>query len=232
MPKAIKKRVKKKDVVATADVAHRLSDIKDRLREKQKTLLTYGITAVVIALAVAGMLLYRYNADERARQLEYEGYKAYYNQYSKIPLSSQERYQKAVDFFKQAYSIRKSPRSLLYMATSYYELGRYDEALNVLNDFIKQYPSEKDLLPLAYEKLAAVQMKKGNTPEALKTLDTLYKLPGAIYKDTALFESAGILEGEGKKEEALSKYKEITEKFKDSPYYEEAKSKLGEKKEG
>ena len=70
MPKAIKKRVKKKDVVATTDVAHRLSDIKDRLREKQKTLLTYGITAVVIALAVAGMLLYRYNADERARMSE------------------------------------------------------------------------------------------------------------------------------------------------------------------
>jgi predicted negative regulator of RcsB-dependent stress response len=231
MPKAIKRRVKKKDVGATADVSHRLSDIKDKLREKQKTFLAYGITAVVIVLAVVGILLYRYNADEKARRAEYEGYKIFYNQYSRIPLSAQERYQKALDFFKQAYTVRKSPRSLLYIANSYYELGRYDEALTALNDFIRQYPSEKYLLPLAYEKLANVQLKKGSKQEALKTLDTLLKLPGAIYKDTALFESAGILESDGRKEEAASKYQEITEKFKESPYYEEAKSKLGEKKE-
>jgi len=228
MPKAIKKRVKKVDT--TADVAGRLSDIKGRLKEKQKSVLTYGIVAVVIVLAIAGIFLYRYNAEEKARRLEYEGYKMFYNQYSKMPVTGPERYQKSLDLFKQAYGIRKSARLQLYIANSYYELGRYDEALTTLNDFIKQYPSDRDLLPIAYEKIAGIQLKKGNKQEALKALDTLYKLPGTIYKDTALFESAGILESEGKKDEALAKYKEITDKYKDSPFYEEAKARLGEKK--
>jgi predicted negative regulator of RcsB-dependent stress response len=232
MPKAIKKRVKKKNIDATADVASRLSDIKDTLREKQKTFLTYVIAAVVIVLAVAGTFLYRYSTNEKARQREYEGYKMYYGEYAKIPLSGQERYQKALDLFRQAYGVRKSARALLYIANCYYELGRYDEALATLSDFIKAYPDDKDLLPLAYEKLATVQLKKGNTQEALKTLDTLYRLPGSVYKDTALFESAGILESAGRKEEALSKYKEIVEKFKDSPFYEDAKAKSADKKEG
>jgi predicted negative regulator of RcsB-dependent stress response len=235
MPKAIKKRVKKKNIDATADVADRLSDIKDKLREKQKTFLTYVIAAVVIVFAVAGTSLYRYSTGEKARGIEYEGYKMYYGEYAKIPLSGQERYQKALDLFKQAYGVRKSARALFYIANCYYELGRYDEALTTLSDFIKEYPEDKDLLPLAYEKLATAQLKKGNKQEALKTLDTLYRLPGSVYKDTALFESAGILESEGRKEEALAKYSEIVAKYKDSPFYEEAKAKSAgkaDKKEG
>jgi outer membrane protein assembly factor BamD (BamD/ComL family) len=41
-----------------------------------------------------------------------------------------------------------------------------------------------------------------------------------------------MLEQDGKKDEALVKYKELTEKYPSSPYLEEAKTKLGEKKEG
>ncbi len=232
MPKAIKKRIKKKDVNATADVANRLSDIKETLRKRQKTFLTYGITAVVIVLAVIGFFLYSRSSGEKARRLEYEGYKKYYNLDARMPLPPQDRYQKALDLFKQANGVRKSPRLLLYIAGCYYELGRYDEAQTALSDFIRQYPSEKALVPLAYEKLAYVYLKKGNKNEALKTLDALYKLPGTLYKDRALFESAAILESEGRHDEAVSKYKEISERFKDSPFYEPAKSKLVEKKEG
>lgn len=229
MPKAIKRRVKKKDT-ATVDVEGRLTDIKDKLREKQKSLLSYGIGALVVVLVVAGIFFYNYNTRQKANEIEYEAYKYYYNQYTKIPLSDQERYQKALDMFKQAYAVRKSPRVLMYIANSYYELGKYDEALAALNDFAKRYSSEKDLLPLAYAKTAQIELKKGNREQALKTLDTLYKAPGTVYKDTALFESAKILESEGKTEEAMAKYKEITDKFKDSPYYEDAKSKTAEKK--
>lgn len=228
MPKAIKRRVKKKDT--EVDVADRLTDIKDKLREKQKSLLTYSIGVLVVVLVVAGIFLYNYNARQKANEIEYEAYKYYYNEHTKIPLSGQERYQKALDLFKQAYAIRKSPRVLLYVANSYYELGKYDEALAALSDFVKRYSSEKDLLPLAYEKTAQIELKKGNREQALKTLDTLYKTPGTIYKDTALIESARILESEGKTGEAMTKYKEIADKFKDSPYYEEAKAKTAEKK--
>jgi len=231
MPKAIKKKVRKKTAGTEHEVQDRLSDIKDLLRKKQRTVLTYSIAVVVIILAAAGAMFYKSTEDEKGRQLEYEAYKIYYNEYQKRPLSSQEQFQKALDLFKEAYNRKKAPRLLLYTANAFYELGRFDEALNSLNDLIKKHP-EKDLVPLAYQKIASIHLKKGNRDEALKALDILYKSPGTIYKDFALIESGRILEAAGKKEEAAAKYKELTDKFKDSPFNEEARTKLGEKKEG
>ena len=231
MPKAIKKKTKKKTAGAETEVKDKLSDLQRLLREKQKTVLTYGITAVVIIMAAAGILLYRNAADEKSRQLESEAYKVYYNEYQKFPVSPQDRYQRALDLFKQAYAEKKSARLMFYIANSYAELGRYDEALATLNDFVKIYSSDRDLLPLAYKEMADVQLKKGNKDEALKTLDSLYRSPASFYKDYALLESAKILESLGKKEEAIAKYRELAEKFKDSPFVEDAQSKLSEKKE-
>lgn len=232
MPKAIKKKVKQKNVDSGMEATERLYDISARLRDKQKKLVTYGIGAAAVFVLGAGIMLYQNNEKESARKFEYEAYKIYYNQYQKTPLTSQEQFQKSLDLFKQAYAKKKSPRLLLYMANCYYELNRLDDAINSLNEFTKTYASEKELLPLAYQKMAGIQIRKGNQAEALKTLDVLYKSSGNIYKDYALVEAARILESDGKKDEANAKYKELTEKFKESPFLEEAKSKLAEKKEG
>jgi len=230
MPKAIKKKPKKKTAGAETEVRDKLYDLQKVLKERQKTVLIYGIAAVVLVLAIASILLYRNAADEKSRQLEYEAYKIYFNEYQKIPLSQQDRYQKALDLFKQAYAKRKAARLQLYIANSYAELGRYDEALTTLNDFVNNYSSDRDLLPLAYKEMADIQLKKGNKDEALKALDALYlRSPIALYKDFALVESARILESLGKKEEATAKYKELIEKFKSSPYLEDAQARLTEK---
>lgn len=231
MPKAIKKKVKKKTVGTETEVKDRLSEIKTTLLKKQKTVFMYSITAVTVALVIAATLFYQYTANVKSRQLEYEAYKIYYNEYPKKTLLKQEQFQQALDLFQEAYSKRKSPRLLLYIANSYYELDRYDDALTSLNEFIKKYAAEKDMLPLAYQKIAIIHLKKGNKDEALKTLDILYKSATNIYKDFALIESGRILEKNGKKEEAMAKYKELTEKFPESPFFEEAKAKLGEKEE-
>ncbi|MEW6110263.1 MAG: tetratricopeptide repeat protein [Nitrospirota bacterium] len=230
MPKAIKKKVKKRTVGTETEVKDRLHDIKESLQKKQKTVFVYSIIAASAVLVIAGILFYNYNARQKSGQLEYEAYKIYYDLYQKNTPAKQEKYQKALELFQQAYSKKKSPRLLLYIADAYSQLGRYDEALNTLNAFTNKYIDEKNLLPLAYNKMAVIYLKKGNKDEALKTLDSLYKLPVDIYKDMALIESARILENDGKKAEAASKYKELTEKFPESPFYEEAKNRLGENK--
>lgn len=234
MPRAIKKKGRKKTagVGAETEVADRIADIRDQLREKQKMVVTYGLAALVVIVAVAGILLYRQNKAETSRQLEYEAYKIYYGEYQKQPAAGPERFQKALDLFQQAYQKRQSARLLFYIASSNAELGKYDEALKSLGELIKAHPSDKDLLPLAFQKMADIQLRKGNKDEALKTLNTLYMSAGSIYKDLALIESARILESQGKKDEALAKYKELAEKFKDSPYRAEAEAKIGEKKAG
>lgn len=231
MPRAIKKKASKKDTGAEVEITSVLENMRDTLKKKQKTVLTYSLIAVSAALVLAVIIFYQHTADQKSRELENRAYNVYYNLYQKKSMSKPDQYQQALDLFQQAYNTQKSPRVLLYIASCYFELGKYDDALKTLNTFTKKHSNAKDLLPLAYQKMAAVQLIKGDKEAALKTLDTIYK-SGGIYQDYALIESGRILEKDGKKEEAAAKFKELTLKFPGSPFAEEAKTKLGEKKEG
>jgi predicted negative regulator of RcsB-dependent stress response len=230
MPKAIKKKISKKDLDAGIDVQDRIQDIKKAFEKKQKTLAAYGLTALSAVIVIGGIAVYRFNANNRAQQLEYEAYKTYYNLYQKTPLSGQEKAGKALELYQQAYEKRKSPRLLLAIADAYTELGRDDEALKTLEDFAKKFSREETLLPLALQKMAGIQIRKGNPAEALKTLDRIAAAPGDMLKDVVLVEKARLLEKEGRKDEAAALYKELTEKYPASPYIGEAQGRAGEKK--
>ena len=232
MPKSIKKRTSKKVTGTETDVKEKLASLKDTLHERRKTVLRYGAIILVVLLAIPAFLFYDYTSRKKAKALEYDAYKIYQNIYQTQPLPGDERYKKALDIFKKSYETRKTPSVLLYIAGCYYELGNYDEAIRTLKDFTQRYEDEDDLIPLAYEKLAMAYERKSDTKEALKALESLYNLKGYIYKDLALIESARLLEKEGKTDEAMKKYKELSEKFPNSPFSDEAKAKLGGKKEG
>lgn len=231
MPKPIKKRVSKKTAVTEADVKDKFISLKDTIKLRQKTALKYGAGILVIFIAVASFLLYSYTSQKKARMLEYEAYRIYYNENQMQSVNKEEQYKKALDIFKKAYDIRKSPVSLFYVAACYYEVGKYDDALKTLKDFAQRYSKEERFIPLAYQKLAMVYIKKGDVNKAMKTLDTLYNLKGDIYKDFALMEYGRLLEKAGKLDEANKKYKELTVRFPNSPFSDEAKAKLSEKKE-
>jgi len=230
MPRAIKKKASKKDS-PEVEITSVLENMKDTLKKKQKMVLTYSLIAMSAVLVLAVIIYYQHTADKQSREIESRAYNVYYNLYQKKYMSKQEQYQQALDLFKQAYSKQKSPRVLLYIASSYFELEKYDDALETLNTFTKKHANAKDMLPIVYQKIAAIQLIKGDKEAALKTLDSIYK-SGGIYQDYALIESGRILEKDGKKEEAAAKYKEITLKFPGSPFAEEAKAKLGAKIEG
>jgi predicted negative regulator of RcsB-dependent stress response len=230
MPKVIKKRMPKKTVAAEADMKDKLAGLKDTLKERQKSVLKYGMGVLVIIIAIISFLLYNYTSQKKARTFEYEAYKIYYNEYQGQSVNKEEQYKKALDIFKKAYDIRKSPFSLFYIADCYYELGKYDDALKTLKDFTQRYSKEDRFIPLAYQKIAMVYIKKEDINEAMKTLDTLYNLNSNIFKDFALMEYGRLLEKEGKLDEAKKKYQELTAKFPNSPFIDEAKAKLSEKK--
>lgn len=231
MPKVIKKRVQKKTIATEAEVKDKLTGLKDTLKERQKLVLKYGVGVLFIIIAIISFLLYNYTSHKKARTFEYEAYKIYYNEYQEPSLNDEEHYKKALDIFKKAYDIRKSPLSLFYIAACYYELGKYDDALKTLKDFTQRYSKEDRFIPLVFQKMAMVYIKKGDINEAMKTLDNLYNLNSNIYKDFALMENGRLLEKEGKLDEAKKKYKELTTKFPNSPFLDEAKAKLSEKSE-
>jgi len=231
MPKAIKKKSTRKEHDTEVDVQDRIQDIKQVFEKKQKTLVAYGLTALSAAVVIGGIAVYRFNASDKARQLEYEAYKTLNSLYQKTP-AGPDRTQKAFELFQQAYEKKKSPRILLFIADAYVEMCRLDDALKTLDDVTKRYAREETLMPLAYQKIAAIQLKKGDKEAARKALDALTAAPGDIFKDVVLIEKAKMLEQEGKKDEASALYRDLVEKYPNSPYIEEAKAKLGEKKGG
>ena len=232
MPKLIKKRVSKKTSDTEVEVEEKLSSLKDTLKERQKTALTFGAGIVIIIVAVVGFLVYSSTSQKKARMLEFEGYKIYYGNPQVQTVNKEEQYKKALDVFRKAYDTKNSPFPLFYVAACYYELGKYDDALKTLKDFTQKYPNDERFSPLAYQKMALTYIKKGDIKEAEKTLDTLYSLKGEIFKDFSLMEYGKLLEKEGRVEEAKKKYEELAKKFPNSPFKDEVKAKLAEKKEG
>lgn len=228
MPRAIKKRIKKKTVTSETEVKDRLSDLRDSIIQKQRTIATFSVIAALAIVVISLGFYFVYSANKKSKQLEYQAYKIYHGDYQEQSLSEEDRFQQALDLFKKAYDKKESPRVLLYIANSHYELGQLNESLENLNDFIKKYPEEKDMLPLAYHRISMIHSSQGNSDEALKALDSLYNLETDIYKDVALIESGRILEKEGKSEEAKAKYRELVEKFPRSPYFTEAITKRGD----
>jgi predicted negative regulator of RcsB-dependent stress response len=232
MPKAIKKRISKKTTDTEAEVREKFSTLKDTLRERQQTAMKFGAGILVAIIAVASFFIYSNTTRKKAQEFEYQAYKIFYRTTQLQASETHEQYTKALELFNKSYETRKSPAALFYIAACNYELARYDDALKALKEFTQKYSGERRFIPLAYQKMATVYIKKGDMNEAVKTLDLLYALPGDTFKDLALLEAGKLLEKQGKVDEAKKKYEELTGKFPTSPYKSEAEAKLSGKKEG
>ena len=147
MPKAIKKKVTK-PVKAEEGMRNIISRVKEVIAERQKVVLPVVISFVILCLATAGFFMYRSNAKERAEAIEYEGYKLYYGMFQKQPLQQEGRYQAALEKFRKAYDLGKSPYSLFYVANCYYDMGKYDEALKALKELNERFPDDERFVPL------------------------------------------------------------------------------------
>ena len=227
MPKLIKKRVEKKGH-KNDDIQETVTDIRERLRHNQRTLI-YSVGAfIVIVAAVAGFTIYSKVNTSTALDLEYEGYRIYHGEPQAQAIPVPERYQKALEKFKKSYAAKKRPAVLLYIANCYYELGNYDETIKTLKDFNNKFPEPQNI-SLSYYKMAMAYAKKGDMNSALNSLNSLSSIKDGALHDMALMESGKILESMGKTEEARNKYKELVSKFPKSALLNEAKMKLGEK---
>ncbi|NCO84091.1 MAG: hypothetical protein COZ31_00270 [Nitrospirae bacterium CG_4_10_14_3_um_filter_44_29] len=229
MPKPIKKKIVKKTTSGTEGIGT-LSRLKKSSEERKRFLITTGAAVVLSVIVIGGFFLYSNTQKNKAQKLKYEAYKIYYGLYQKQPVASEERYKKAAEIFKKAYGVRKSPVPLYYIANCYYELGRYEEALNALKELNREFPDDEKFVPLSYYKMAMISLKKGSAEEALKSFAVLYNYKTGAYKDLSLIESGKILETQGKAEEAKKKYEELIKDLPQSPFAEEAKARIERKK--
>ncbi len=225
MPKVIKKRAEKK-AHKEENISETVVDIRKKIKERQRTLVFSLIAFGAVLLLAGAFFIYNKTTTSKARELEYEGYKAFYGTGQAQTISPQERYKSALEKFKGSYAAKKNPVVLLYIANSYYELGNYDEAVKTLQDLTKRY-SDPKVVSLAYYKMAMAYESKNDMPSALDALNKLAGIKDSPLQDMALMESAHVLEVMGKAEEAKDKYKELVSKFPKSALADKAKARLG-----
>jgi tetratricopeptide (TPR) repeat protein len=214
MPRTIKKRVDRKSQTG-GNITGKVGDIRERLRQKQRTLV-YGLAAFLVAVsAIVAVVVYTRTTATRSHELEFEGQNILSSPATQYPNPS-DRYKYALDKFKQSYEAAKKPALLLQIADCYYALGEYDQAIKTLNELNAQ-ASDTRILSLSYFKLASAYARKGDTSSALKAYGNMVGLKDAGLQDLALLESGRLYEAMGKKVEAKAKYDELKKKFPKSP---------------
>jgi predicted negative regulator of RcsB-dependent stress response len=218
MPKTIKKR-DQRQTRHEDHIKETVEDIREKIREQQRTLIIACAAFLVVLVAVGGVFIYNKWQGEKAEALQLEAYKAFYTE-GQAP---GENYKKALDLYKKSYDAKKKPDVLLYIAYCQHGLGYYDEAIATLKEFIGKF-NDPLITPLAYYKLAETYLKKGDQNNALAAFNSI---TGGIYQDMALMQAGKILEMQGKTADAAVKYRELVEKFPKSPYAAEVKARSG-----
>jgi tetratricopeptide (TPR) repeat protein len=226
MPKVIKKKPVKKKPVREDEVKSAAFQALEKIKERQKhVILSASLVAGVIILYLI-FSLYTSSISNKAYSLEKEAYQYYYGDVADKSMTDTDRWQKALELYKKSLEVKLTPSALYYAGNCYYNLKDYDNAIKEYGRFADKFSSDKGILPLIYQKLAAAYFKTNQNDQALETLDRLSLVDGGIFKDSALILEAKYYESSGDKEKALEKYKELVSDFPFSPWSAEAGSKV------
>ncbi|MEW6714831.1 MAG: tetratricopeptide repeat protein [Nitrospirota bacterium] len=226
MPKPIKKKIVKKTTIQEDEVKSALMRTLDAARERQKNLIIALSVVVGIAAIYIIFSIYSASSKEKAYALETDAYKYYYGIDIKESMTEKERWEKALELYKKSVEAKATPTARFYLGNCYYNLGDFDNAIKEYTAFIDKFGSQKEILPVVYQKLASAYLKKNNNAKAIETLDALAKVNNGIFKDTALALQARSYETAGESGKATEKYKELVKLFPDSSWSAEAKAKI------
>lgn len=126
------------------------------------------------------------------------------------------------------------------LAKKYYLGGKFDEAIQLFEEFIKNYPSETDLCGQSYYLLGEIYRKLGDSEKTTAESEKLYKKSVIFYqkiieqysdsglREESLYKIGLVLKTLGNKDGAQSAFKELLAKHADGKRVKEAKKQLAE----
>lgn len=225
MPKPIKKKLVKQET-HQEDVQEIMSKLAHKAAQRKKQIIIAAIAAVMLILLGSAVYIYSKNATKRADMLEFEAYKNFNGLYETEPLLIASRLETALTKFTQANEIKSTPFREYYIAATLFEMGKYDEAITALEQFMGKYANNMRFIPSARFKIAMAYKRKGDMDKAIKTLNDFNFHSTNALKDLALIESAEILESLGRDEEAQQRYSLLVREHQNSRFVPLASSKL------
>lgn len=200
-------------------MAHNVSDYY-QIYQKQFNL---AITVIVLALAVTVVYSFvRSGNEKKAGQMLSAGYDAY-NPGGGAPANYPQALQRFQDIVKQYGGTVNGAIAQFYMGNTYVQMGQPEAALKEYESFIHKYSSEKFLLGLVYQRMGYAYLAMGKQDEAVKAFAQAEAIAGM---GPATLELARLYDRAGKSEEALKKYKDISDSMPSSAWAMEARKKL------
>ncbi|MBI5191114.1 MAG: tetratricopeptide repeat protein [Nitrospirae bacterium] len=188
-----------------------------------------GVVVVAALLAVVASYIMR-EAKTQAQTNLAEAIK-YYDTNSPVPgdkpMEPGERYKKAREMFAEL-AKKSGPLGLTaayYEANSAMELGDMDAAIAGYKAVIAKASADPALASLASLRLSEAYRFKGDRQLAMDTLTAMTNIAGGGLKDEAQFRIAGMLQEDGKTDQALAAYKKLVEEYPDSPWKGDANAK-------
>ncbi len=224
MPRLIKKRAPKSET-REENIQHTLEQFREKAKERQKQLITGGVALLVVIVVVVGFMYMKAGTERKVAELEYMGYKEFNALNVEVPDPMDLRAERALPFFRQAAKLRPSPFSQYYIGLCYYELGQYDSAADVMQGLVDKYPDENRFVPPGLYKLGMAHLRAGRNEQALESFGRFRKVGIRAFGDLALLESARILEGMGRAEEAVTMYETLSFEYPSSVFATEARAK-------
>jgi len=220
MPK-IKKKAK--SLMQTEDeiksIAH---NVFDYYRSYQKQ---FSIALAVIVLVLAATLVYAIvgsSNEKKASQMMSAAYDAY-DPRGGAPANYPQALQRFQDIVKQYGGTVNGAIAQFFIGNTYVQMGQPEAALKEYEAFINKYSSEKFLLGQVYQRIGYTYLAMGKQDEALKAFGQAEAITGT---GPATLELARLYERAGKSQEALKRYKDISDSLPSSAWAMEARKKL------
>ncbi len=178
----------------------------------------FGILGAVIVLVVGGILYHSYVSLPREDEASTELAKS-------EQLMMQQQYDQALKGFQRVAadygSTDAGNLANLYAGLSYFNLGKYTEAVTYLEKFSTK--GDAMVSPTATAALANAYAQTGNVDKAISTLKKAADMADSKADDvnnsispTFLLQAGKLLESQNKKDEALKLYQDIKKKYVNS----------------
>jgi TolA-binding protein len=185
-----------------------------------------------VAAVIVILFALESHANREAESLGYEALRYYHGALpgGQKDAKAETDYQKALERYQEI--VAKYPRSpsavmaQYYIGNIYFELKNYDEAAKAYRKFIENYPGNRDLTALVYQRLGYTAEMQGKTQEALDSFKKIVEMKGMKNQDQALFEIGRLYEKMGQQNVAIEQYKTIVKDYTKSPLAIEARVRI------
>jgi tetratricopeptide (TPR) repeat protein len=200
-------------------ITHTVSDYYQAYRQQANVAL--AVVALVLIIVMVYSLVQASN-EKKSGQLFAAAYDAY-DPGGGAPPNYPLALQRFQDVVKQYGGTTNGAIAEFYVGNTYANMGQPDTALKEYEAFTKKHTGETFLLGMVYQRMGYAYLAVGKGDEAIKAFSKAEALVGT---GTATLELARLYDRSGNGQEALKKYKAISEALPSSAWASEARAKL------